>query len=561
MKPKVFFSLMLLILSTFLYVSDTTAENEPYTQWSLPDGAKARLGKGGVNDITCSPDGTLLVVASQIGIWIYDIQTGKEIALLTGHAVAVDRVAFSPDRRTLASGGQDNTVRLWDVNTQTEIATLEGHTGGPDSIWFSPDGRILASRGNDNTLRLWDVDTQMQIRTLEGHTGSVESVAFSPDGKTLANGGQDNIVRLWDVETRTEISTLQGHAGYARSVSFSPDGRTLASGSNDIRLWDMETQTQIGRLEGHTGLVNSVAFSPDGRTLVSGSSWGEVHLWDMETQTRSSILEGSSFRHITGVSFSPDGNTIAYKYPWVTDSVSFLNVNTLSRSSGGFFEHTWEVLWVIDTLVDAQRKNIHTILQGHTGTVESISFSPDGRTIAASGVDNYNFIRMWDIASLTEINILDRWDYRFSNKNVSFSPDGKRILSRCGQYVICLRDAATYTEISRLEIPSNWWVSIAVFSPDGRTLAILSHDHESPIYGSPIVRLWNVDTDTEIGELWGHIGQVQSVSFSPDGRTLATAGSIDGTVRLWDVDTLAEIAILRGHTGGSTVYRSVQTEK
>ena len=89
MKRIVFLSLMFLIVSMFLlYVSSTTAENEPYTQWGLPEGAKARLGKGGINDITCTQDGALLAVASQIGIWIYDVETSEELALLTGHTGA-----------------------------------------------------------------------------------------------------------------------------------------------------------------------------------------------------------------------------------------------------------------------------------------------------------------------------------------------------------------------------------------------------------------------------------------------------------------------------------------
>ena len=565
MKPIVFLSLMFLIVSMFLYVSSTTAEYEPYTHWGLPEGAKARLGNGRINDITCSSDGTLLAVASKIGIWIYDIQTREELALLIGHTGSVDRISLSPDGRTLASGGQDNTVRLWDVDTQTEIGTLEGHTGGPDTIFFSPDGRTLASRDDDQTLRLWDVDTQTQIHTLEGHTGSLESVSFSPDGRTLASGGQDNRVRLWDVSKRTEIGTLEGHTGYVSSVSFSPDGRTLASGGQDnrVRLWDVDTQTEIGTLEGHTWGVNSVVFSSDGRTLASGSNDNTVRLWDVETRAEIGILERSS--QFLRVSFSPDGQTIAAMYPWTNYDVLLWDVSTQTRTNRynffevRVFEYTmWEVLWI----VAAQAENIHTILMGHTAAVLSVSFSPDGKTIAASVGNPYsryqgsNFLRMWDVATLTEIDTLTYpWGDRsymgsrsFGNKNVSFSPDGKTILSRCGQQVICLRDAATYTEIDTLEIPGHW-VDIAVFSPDGHTLASADDSYSGSEYGSGIVRLWDVDTDTEIVRLWEHIGGVKSLSFSPDGRTLATAGSVDSTGRLWDVDTQTEIGILRGHTG------------
>ena len=408
MKLKVFFSLIFLLVSMFLCVSDTTAEDESHTQWGLPDGAKARLGKGGINDITCSSDGALLAVASQIGIWIYDVQTRKALSLLTGHIGSVERIAFSPDGKTIASGGQDNALRLWDVETQTEIGTLEGHTGGPNSLFFSPDGRTLTSRDDDQTLRLWDVKTQTQIHTLEGYTGTVESVSFSPDGRTLASGGQDNSVRLWDVATRAEIGTLFGHTGYVSSVSFSPDGKTIASGSHDgtVRLWDVETQTEIGLLEGHIWPVSSVSFSPDGKTIASGSNnninnnvrtiynnWGydsPVRIWDMDTQTEIGRLAGSSNSY-SRISFSPDGQTIARMYTWVDYSVDLWDVDTQKRkqvySNNEIFvrrvldEYTiWDVLWVIA----AQAENIHTILEGHTGTVESVAFSPDGKTIAAS---------------------------------------------------------------------------------------------------------------------------------------------------------------------------------
>ena len=85
MKIKVFLGLIFLIFSIFLYASDMTAEYEPYTQLSLPEGAKTRLNKGWVREIAYSPDSTLLAVAGSIGIWIYDAQTGEERNLLTGH--------------------------------------------------------------------------------------------------------------------------------------------------------------------------------------------------------------------------------------------------------------------------------------------------------------------------------------------------------------------------------------------------------------------------------------------------------------------------------------------
>ena len=174
-----------------------------YRTWHLPDGALARLGKGSIGEgdraVAWSPDGTRLAVASSIGIWLYDTDTGAEVVLLTGHTDDVISVAFSPDGQTLASGSHDRTVKLWDVDTGQEKASLTGHRSVVLSVAFSPDGQTLASGSVDDTIRLWDVGTGRVIRTLTRHTASVWRVSFSPDGQTLASGSDDGTVLLWDM--------------------------------------------------------------------------------------------------------------------------------------------------------------------------------------------------------------------------------------------------------------------------------------------------------------------------------------------------------------------------
>ena len=147
---------------TILFLQSASAQD--YTQWGLPSGAIARLGKGSISgNIAYSPDGSQLAVACTIGIWLYDAETCQEVGLLAGHTDEVSTVAFNPDGTMVAGGG----------------------------------GNSEAHGGFDKTFRLWDAASAKPKRTLTGHRVYVTSVAFSPDGGTLASASRYGVIRLW----------------------------------------------------------------------------------------------------------------------------------------------------------------------------------------------------------------------------------------------------------------------------------------------------------------------------------------------------------------------------
>lgn len=272
MKKLLFLNIFSLIFITTFYYSNVSAEN--YTRWDLPDGAIARIGKGKIDAIQYSPDGTQLAVATTIGIWLYDAKTYQEIDLLKEKGYSSYRgVTFSPDGSILAtSQGGFGGIDLWDIANRTIKQELYSPIStGSRNVLFSPDGATLASHRIEY-LFLWDVVTGKN-RKLEKHTDAVGGIAFSPDGKILACGSKDQTIILWDVATSSVKRTLR-HTDSVTSVSISPDGKTLASGSvdNTIRFWDLETGMHVKTFKESEVNVTQISFSPNGQFILS---WGK----------------------------------------------------------------------------------------------------------------------------------------------------------------------------------------------------------------------------------------------------------------------------------------------
>lgn len=539
-------AILTLFAVSILFLPDAFAEN--YAQWDLPEGAKARLGKGYAGGLKFSADGNRLMVENTVGVWVYDAHSGVELDLITGNLS--DSLALSPDGRTVANWGPDDKVCLWDVADSENKVTLGGDTSKIRRMTFSPDSRTVAGGTSDHKVILWDVASGVREATLLGHTHSITSIAFSPDGAILASGSWDKTVRLWDAETGAHKRTLTAHTESISNVRFSRDGRTFVSSSfneDKVILWDVGTWQQKAALDTD---INCFALSADSSTLATGSWRGELNLWDVANGTHKAEFLGH-LSNIASIAFSPDGKTLA---------------------SGGD-----DKLYLWDIASGARKLSI----TGHTDGVYSIAFSPDSKTLASGSSEQ---IRLWDIATSTHTATLFVGDWA-TNASLAFSPDGKTLASESGSE-IHLWDVSSRAH--RATVRKYWsttsgyvrYRSVA-FSPDGRFLArsasnsvllwyagrtykktlaghtddvtsvAFSYDSRTVASSSvdTTVRLWDVETDAHKATFAGHTDSVVSVAFSPDGSLLAS-GSDDNTIILWDIDTGEPKTTFVAHTDG-----------
>ena len=509
--------LLFSILST-LYLPDSFAQN--YTQMSLPDDVKSRLGKGRIQHMLYSPDGNILAVVTSIGIWLYDTKTYQELNLLPiplnkyrGRTEDIINTTFSVDGKTLIGETDKNSVYLWDVTSGENRTIFKGN-----EVYFSLDRDTFTIEKENKTVQLFqEKKLNIDYSSFNEKDKKIDSIAFSPDGKTFAYTHlYESTIRIRDTQTLKlkKILTDNTEFVYAYRITLSPDGQTLATlrPGGLIHVWNVTTGNLKNVLRGYKvtsisnrhlnririanhSVVDSVAFSPDGKTLANGSRDGTIRLWNIDSgKLTKRLIEHQGF--INGLAFSPDGKLLA------------------SGSEDGLI-----LVWNLETGTHK------ALLAERMGSISCVAFSRDGKMLAGGNTDGN--IHLFDAATGTPKMTFTGHIEEITQ--VLFSPDGDSLASRSYDGSVRLWNIHTGKSKMTISTPMEIFWREMLFTDNGKLIAIRSDFY--------FIHLWNV-TDGQYQEmLMGHTSFIKNLSLSADRQTLASHSG-DGTILLWNMTAI-----------------------
>lgn len=550
--------------------------------WDVASGQCLQTMKGHKGRIICVdilPDGQVVSGSADHTLRIWDTSSGKCLKKLEGHTSNINCVTILPDGR-IVSVSKDRTLRIWEPFSERKPQILEGHTGNINCVAAFPDGRVV-SGSDDHILRIWDTVKGHCCQILKGHTNQIKCVAVLPDERVIS-GSKDHTLRIWDAATGRCLHVLEGHENRINCINVLPNGMVVScSDDGTLRTWDADNGYCLNSLKANADWISCLAILPNGQA-VSGSNNHTLQVWDIGTGKCIQTLKGHT-DWIKCMSILPDGRVVSGSFDrtlrvWdaetgechqtLTKQTSMINCATVLQDgrviscSNGSMLRIWDLTTGYSLPLKVYKERIKCvtalqngmvvtgsddgalriweittsrclqILNGHTGTINSIADLQDGRVVSGS---NDGTLKIWDSASGKCLQTLKGHTNKINCVALYL---GGRVVSGSDDTTLriwdtttgeCLQTLAEHTgSINCVAVNSN---GLVIFGSYDKTL-----------------RIWDprsFDTNDKTIKLEGLMSMINCVATLPDGRVVG--GSDHCTLRIWDAATGKCLQTLKGH--------------
>lgn len=512
-----------------------------------------------IDRIAVSRDGKYIATSSRDRqVKFIDIEKREVLASFPGGDFLRYGMALSPDGSKLAVAPDD--IHLYSTSDGKEIAVIKPALKRGLVLAFNREGNALYLQLSDdpNHIALWDIASQKVIRKFPTQGKTVFSCIESPDGLSLATGNTEGEICLQKTENAEELFRVAAHDAGVTMIRFSADGKRLVSTSNDttIKVWDAANMQELSTFSGHSEPVAGAEFSGDGEVIVS-NGWDEtLRFWDEHSRQTPWTAEVPG-RPIAAVELSRDNRFVAAGSLHFTAVWEYTSGKKLwsepEISSSGLSDVETEGVPIslrIDPLGrfiaiavdngDVRLREIETgkllrTWSAHNKRVTSMDFSPDGKTLATTGIDRK--IHFWDPLDGRKISTIDG-SPKSTGRRVLYAFDGGRLLSAGdgAQTYLCEWNLAASGQ-PRMFAGSNK-ADIFCIAPDPNGKFIVTGGRSERLHW------WDTATGELVATHRAHSGSTLALAISSDGRRIAS-GSSDQTVKIWDIETRHEVQTFR----------------